>query len=566
MPKVLSEFNEEKIREVREHPYYANFRKSVIETASRYMETEPPVIKFSLIHRYVEDGNREIFERVHTEYFDRMKTFFNAYIITEDEKYITPLADIIWNICDFESWSIPAHVAEHLPIDERRKNLDLCSTIAGSELAEVIYYLGDKLPELVKRRAIAEIRYRVIDSYKNFALKRYWWPTATNNWSAVCIAAILDTFVFIADEEETRKELPRMIESAKCYLRGFTEDGCCGEGYSYWVYGFSFFCIFARVLEEFTDGEINFFEDELVKKIAHFQERVALNEKQCVNFSDAPSEFDAPTWLTHFLKSKYPDLKIPALESKADASARPRFYLWENPELKDASLDATEPTSFIFPEAQWFIYRNNKYGFACKAGHNNEQHNHNDVGSFIFSVGDGVTFADSGVGQYTRQYFSPERYELMVCSSRGHSVPIINGEYQATIGDKAEIYIQEKTRYCYSVEKVYKVESLKKLTRDFKMESEFVSLTDTYEFTETPTSVVERFIALRPIEILENDGVGVGRIKCGEAILSFDSSLFTITLGSEKVERKGLKTGTVYFVDLTLKKLDRSFSLSFKLE
>ncbi len=561
MPRIFSEFCDEKWKQIREHSYYATFRERVIRKACEYMTTEPPIVRFSQIHRYVLDGNREQFESVHTEYFDRMKCFFNAYLLTEDEKYLTPLADSIWNVCDLESWSIPAHVAETLPIDERRKNLDLCSTIAGSELAEVIYYVGDKLPELVKRRALAEIRYRVIDSYKNFAPKRYWWPEATNNWSAVCIAAVLDTFIFAGTEEETRAELPRMIESAKCYLRGFTSDGCCGEGYSYWVYGFSFFCIFARLVEEFTDGEINLFEDELVKKIAHFQECVPLNERECVNFSDAPSAFNPPTWLTHFLKKKYPNLKIPALQSQCVAGSRLRDILWEDPDLCKSSLNATEPFSFSFPEAQWFIYRNTKYAFACKAGHNEEQHNHNDVGSFIFSVGDGVTFADSGVGQYTRQYFSPERYELMVCSSRGHSVPIINGEYQVQSADKAEIYIHEPTRYCYSVEKVYKVESLKKLTRDFKMEEEYVTLTDTYEFTEAPSSVVERFIALRPIEIIEN-----GKIKCGDATLTYDGALFEATLGSEEVERKQGKVGTVYYVDLAIKNPTTTFAVTFKFE
>ena len=266
MPKIFSEFCDEKWREVREHPYFAEYRESVLEAAQRYMETEPPIVKFSMIHRFVLDGNREQFENVHTEYFSRLKCLFAAYLITEDEKYITPLADIIWNICDFESWSIPAHVAEKLPIEERRKNLDLCSTIAGYELSEVLYFIGDKLPELVRRRALAEIRYRVIDSYKEFKPSRYWWPTATNNWSAVCIAAILATFIYAADEAETREQLPRMVECVKFYLRGFTEDGCCGEGYSYWEYGFSYFCLFADMLRVYTDGKTDLFKRMHCKK------------------------------------------------------------------------------------------------------------------------------------------------------------------------------------------------------------------------------------------------------------------------------------------------------------
>ena len=191
MAKLFREFTREKLDEVRTHPYYKTARETIIERADNYTVTEPPVIKFSKIHLYVKNGNREIFERDHIEYETRLHTLFMAYVITEDEKYLEPLADIIWNICDFESWSIPAHVSETLPIDERRRNLDLCSTILGYRISEVIYFIGDELPELVVRRAKAEVQYRIIDSFRDAKPERYFWLTTTNNWAAVCIASVL---------------------------------------------------------------------------------------------------------------------------------------------------------------------------------------------------------------------------------------------------------------------------------------------------------------------------------------------------------------------------------------
>ena len=558
MAKIFKEFNDEKWEEVRHHPYYAKYRENAIKMAEKNMETEPPVLKFSMIHRYAVDGNREEFEAVHTEYFARMRNFFAAYMLTLDEKYITPLADIIWNICDFESWSIPAHVAENLPISERRSNLDLCSTIAGFELSEVLYFIGDKLPELVVRRAKAELRYRIIDSYARATPKRYWWLQAKNNWSAVCIAAVLGTYLYAAEKEEIDEQLPRMVESANCYLEGFADDGCCGEGYAYWNYGFSYFCMFAALLNEYTDGKINFFENPKVAKIARFQESIPLNEKQCVSFSDCGLEFNPASWLSHFLKGVYPDLRIPAISAVTGGGAAARHILWQNPDMCVSSLDATEPVSFSFPDAQWFIYRCQGYALGCKAGHNNEQHNHNDVGSFLISKGRGVTFCDPGVGQYTKQYFSPTRYELMLCSSRGHSVPIINGQLQDTIDDKATIYTHENNRYKFSMEKVYRVDTLRTLTRDFVCAEDGVILTDTYEFSEAPSSVVERFVSLQPIT--EKDG----RIICADTVLCYDASSFDISFGSEEVERKQGKVGTVYYVDLAVKAPKKNMELTFK--
>jgi hypothetical protein len=110
MAKIFKEFTREKLDEIRTHPYYKKARETIIERAENCIATDPPVIKFSKIHMYVENGNREQFEHDHEEYETRLHTLFSAYLITEDEKYISPLADIIWNICDFETWTIPAHV------------------------------------------------------------------------------------------------------------------------------------------------------------------------------------------------------------------------------------------------------------------------------------------------------------------------------------------------------------------------------------------------------------------------------------------------------------------------
>jgi hypothetical protein len=45
----------------------------------------------------------------------------------------------------------------------------------------------------------------------------------------------------------------------------------------------------------------------------------------------------------------------------------------------------------------------------------------------MISKGGYITFTDPGGGDYTRQYFSEERYTILEPSARGHSLPIING-------------------------------------------------------------------------------------------------------------------------------------------
>ena len=565
MAKIFREFNKEKLDEVRTHPYYKNARETLIARADNYAVTEPPVIKFSKIHLYVKNGNREIFERDHMEYETRLHALFFAYVITEDEKYLEPLADIIWNICDMESWSIPAHVPEHLTIEERRRNLDLCSCIMGYRISEIVYLIGDKLPDLVTRRAKAEVRYRVVDAFKTaHNVDRYFWLRTTNNWPAVCIAGVLCSYLYVATDSEIEEQLPKMMKIADNYLMGFKEDGCCTEGYAYWNYGFSFFCVFAKMLADYTDGRINYFEREKVHKIAMFQQNILLNENQCLSFSDGGMTFEPYAWLSHFLKGIYPDMQLPALpdECKIDYSAAPlpkgapiRYILWTNPDFVGASL---EPKSYTFQNAEWFLHHGENYALGAKAGHNDEFHNHNDVGSFLVSKNGRVTFCDPGGGEYTADYFGEKRYTIFVTSARAHSVPIINGKYQEFGKREGKVYNFTDDRFTFSMKGGYTDPTISALTRDFECLSDGVRLTDTYEFTDMPESVSERFVSLLPIE--HKDGC----LVCGDSVMYFDDTAFDISFGSEIAHRKGGIKETVYYVDLAVKQLNKNMTFTFE--
>ncbi len=564
MAKIFREFNAEKLEQVRTHPYYKNARETLIARADNYTVTDPPVIKFSKIHLYAKNGNREIFERDHIEYETRLHTLFVAYLITEDEKYLESLADIIWGICDMESWSIPAHVSEELSISDRRQNLDLCSCILGYRISEVIYFIGDKLPELVTRRAKAEVRYRIIESFRDSEDDRYHWLTCTNNWAAVCIAGVLCSYLYLASDEETEAQLPRMMNIADNYLRGFEEDGCCTEGYGYWNYGFSFFCVFAKMLLDYTDGRINYFDNDKVHKIAMFQQNILLNERECLSFSDGGLTFEPYAWLSHFLKGIYPDMQLPALPTECvlDYATAPlsngapvRYIFWTDPDFVGSTL---EPKSHIFANAEWFLHHGENYSLGAKAGHNNEFHNHNDVGSFLISKGGRVTFCDPGGGEYTKDYFGKNRYSIFVTSGRAHSVPVINGEYQVFGKREGGVIIAEENRFKFSMKGGYEIDSLTSLVRDFECLSDGVRLTDTFEFSVTPTSVAERFVSLLPIE--ERDG----KLVCGDSVMSFDNTAFDISFGSETVARKRAQKETVYYVDLSVKNPQKKLEFTFE--
>ena len=80
---------------------------------------------------------------------------------------------------------------------------------------------------------------------------------------------------------------------------------------------------------------------------------------------------------------------------------------------------------------------------AAKGGHNNESHNHNDVGNFIVYLDGLPVLIDAGVEAYTAKTFSSSQYEIWTMQSNYHNVPTVAGFQQAP----GIIYAADKVQY-----------------------------------------------------------------------------------------------------------------------
>ena len=144
---------------------------------------------------------------------------------------------------------------------------------------------------------------------------------------------------------------------------------------------------------------------------------------------------------------------------------------------------------------------------AIKAGHNAENHNQNDVGSFIVHI-DGQTFlSDPGRGLYSRQYFGPERYNNIFASSYGHSVPRIGGKQQAAgpeftgtfIGVDASGTAKAAT---VDIARAYPVDGLQRLLRTLMLDQNgAITLSDEFQFGDQAPVVEEVMVTWLPVEV-----------------------------------------------------------------
>lgn len=495
--------------------------------AERYLLTPDPELTYALFRIYGDTGERLAYEKVYFERRKRLNAFVIMAILEPDlQRYESAALNIIWSICNEYTWCLPAHFNEGAD----RPDIDLFAAETGFALSEAMLLLGDRLPALLRIRMEEEIETRLFRPFLEQG--PYGWETADHNWSAVCAGSVGAAALHLIEDAGRLSELlERVLRSLDCYLSGFGEDGACAEGYLYWQYGFGYYVYFAQLLKTATDGRIDLFASSKVKEIALFQQKCFTGGSTVVNFSDSTNESGIFMGLSCCLHNEYNVVIVPdgSLRAKyaADHCGRwapaLRNLVWVKDDWMQASGDkAVWPSeSYYLSDVQWLISRHvsdngGSYSFAAKGGHNEEPHNHNDVGHFIVHADGQAYLADLGSGKYTAQYFGPERYSIWCNGSQGHSVPIINGLHQQNGSAFRATVLEASTgegcdHMALSISGAYGHSNLERLERRFHWEKERLPrlmLTDLFSFTESSEAanlhVAERFITFLAPELVQD--------------------------------------------------------------
>ncbi|MBQ8546149.1 MAG: heparinase II/III family protein [Clostridia bacterium] len=460
---------------------------------------EIPCTKFSKFRLFHDIGDRSIYQ---VDFFKRQHRMFILTAMTliypDEPKYLEQLQDTIWEMCDQYVWALPAHMPN---ITENNNcELDLDSTTVGYALALIKAVLNDRLHDLIKARIDAEIDRRIV---KPFLAQRWHWEFRENNWTTVCSGAV-GCALMLNRPEVFDLVMDRINHNMQTYIDyGYRDDGVCTEGAGYWSYGFGYYLTYAEMLRNYTDGKIDLTKGEKVKNIAMFLQKLYLDENVVVNYGDCGigTKITMPAGYLYLLKSLFPnDVELPPEKTFAFDVHYFTYYLnafrFYDPSYKSAKL--SKNAEYFMADQGWYVKRTEKYGFACRGGSNGESHNHNDVGSFIFSKNDKQVLCDIGGRPYTRQYFEhPVRYTFLETSSRGHNVPIVNGEYQGNGGERANVTFENGTiKIDFAC--VYYQDELKKLVRYITPDENGVTITDKFdgvtEFTERLVSHFEPVI------------------------------------------------------------------------
>jgi hypothetical protein len=413
--------------------------RAVCEAEELVGRPVPPVRPTDYLS-FFEDGVRDPYDRSAGARTGALACLMVAECAEGGGRFLRALLDTSWALAEETSWVMPPHLrwgqGQALP-DVEEPTIDLRVAFVGQMLAELCAVFGvrmDALSPLWRKRIGWEMARQVV---RPFLGRSHGWEDARHNWNAVCNSGVTATAVLGGwDAGVCGAVVSKALGSVRDFLKGFTADGGCSEGPSYWQYGMSRFASLAYLVDVATGGSVDVLADPVVGRAMRYAAGMVLTRPRVVNFSDCPARIEHASGPVAWAAGRLGEPGAAALASGL-GRVRPRRFSLVDLCLAAEPHDLTLPARTFLPDLQVLVARGKgaegeQIVLAAKGGHNGEHHNHNDVGAFIVHWRGESLICDLGKGKYVREMFGAGRYDLLCTRSRGHNVPLVNGVEQGT--------------------------------------------------------------------------------------------------------------------------------------
>ncbi|MCP2638223.1 heparinase II/III-family protein [Microbacterium sp. HD4P20] len=420
-----------------------------------------PVPLATAAARVHDDGDRVGWESVAFERQRRLSRAALAAAHTLGPAELGAVLDGVWLLCEQSSWCWPAHDdaprahGSVLPV-VTDPYLDLGAGEVVGQLAWIDHLLGEKLEARypgIRSRIRHEARVRV---FEPFTRRRDWhWlglDGDVHNWNPWIHGNVLVAALRLLDDPADAADRGRIValavEGIDRYVTALPPDGAIDEGYAYWWNGACRALEALDILRHATGGVLDAAAIPALHETVAFPHRMHLARDWYLNLADGQARPPAaqPWHALHRAARAVGDPDAAAHAAAHRDAGEPAATETEglgrllrgitDPEWVGAATDHSPLPRDVWLASTQVLVTRSRAGsaagltLAAKGGHNDEHHNHNDVGSFVVAS-DGVpVIVDAGRPTYTLQTFGPDRYAIWTMQSGWHNVPVIGGVEQ----------------------------------------------------------------------------------------------------------------------------------------
>lgn len=544
--------------------FLGEYKDEIIKNGESLLGYTWKVVKATDYLEFERSGNREIMERPFDDNNQAIVKLMLAELAEGKGRFIDQLINGVFHTCEMTSWALSAHLVTqptHRALPTPTYPLiDLTAGDLGALLSWVYYFMHeefDKIDPEISSRLYRELDERIMKPYLNN--DSFWWLATNykgqmvNNWNPWCNSNCLMTFMLLEkDADRLSRAVFRSMQSVDKFLNYVHSDGACEEGPSYWGHASGKCLDYLVLLNRITGGKVSIFDNPQIKAMGEYIARSYVGNGWVVNFADASAKGGGDPYLIYrYGKAVRSDImkQFASMQhkgSKLSFKGRDLFRILEAFLVEDELCAYQEVYTGVpytwYPETEFCYVRNKKAFFAAKGGYNDESHNHNDAGSFSLWVNNTPVIIDAGVGTYTRQTFSSERYTIWTMQSNYHNLPMINGVPQKYGRQyKATEVKATKNSFSANIATAYPDEAgVKKWIRSYTMKSGALVISDRFELNEIKKENVINFLSWG--DIIIKDGVIEISVNGVEGTLKYDSKMFEVKKECVKLTDKKLSS------------------------
>ncbi len=441
----------------------AETTRQIVSAAGALLGKPWESLPASVFLDFARNGNRTRWERLSFGRRNRLRAQVLAECVEAKGRFLDDILDGLWLLCEETFWGVSAHIGvqkagKGLP-DVAENIVDLFAAETGNAVAWTDYLLApqlEKISPLLRPRLLYEVERRLLTPL--LTRVDFGWmgtnpkaPSRVNNWNPWIVSNWLTcTLLMEPDPARRAASVHQALLTVDRFLDAYHPDGGCDEGPGYWSRaGASLFdCL--ELLHSATAGKLDYYQMPLVQEIGRYIYRAHIAGDWYTNFADASARVRPDANLVWRYGTRIGDAKMaahgawlasakpPEQEIAGGAMGRSIDALFHLENLRAAAANAEAPMvrDVFLPGTHVFAARmaaGSSQGFyvAAQGGHNNESHNHNDVGNFIVFHDGSPVLIDIGVETYTAKTFSAQRYEIWTMQSAWHNTPTVNGVMQS---------------------------------------------------------------------------------------------------------------------------------------
>lgn len=540
-------------------------REPVIRAAERYIGYDWVVVKATDYMEYEKSGSRNIMQDPNNKNTAAFSSMVIAELAEGKGRFLNDIVNGIVYFCEMTSWAESAHLAAYqkskraLP-DYREQILELHQGGKAQLLAWTYYFLKDQLDRVdpvIALRLRHELQKRELTPY----LQRddFWWMATNckpgmmvNNWNPWCNSNALLCFMLLENDRDVlARAVYKSMSSVDQYLNYVKGDGACEEGPSYWGHAPGKLFDYLSALSMITGGQLSLFSHPMVKAMGEYMARSYIGDGWVVNFADASARGDNNASLIYRYGKAVGSEVMMAMaadryrEMPEKLPANWLDFYRELEKVRVMPLLAADrggyraPSFTWYPETEFCYLRTGRAFLAAKGGFNNESHNHNDVGTFMLYFDRKPLMIDAGVGTYTRQTFSSERYKIWTMQSNYHNLPMINGvpehfgtRYKAS-GTKAD---GRRMTFSTDIAAAYPAEAgVRRWVRSYQLKKDRLLVSDAFTLTEAKAPNRINFLTRGDVDISRKGTVAIS-VDGMRAELAYDANTFYASVETVALE------------------------------